>query len=178
MSLQKTKSNAINQVKTTVDIAISNNLNFCCTTADLSYLNESELVAPSFDDTTQWFSELFKKVMVYKPLPQVALDNMAKKGITPKKQAGELLVFVVVPSENHLHIGVNVPKDCKFDEDTFKKDVLGEYGFSKNDNLYSFEHESPFKERDNLVRKVFCFLKKTGLYVEDEDSDDEMYSFD
>jgi len=175
MASTKLLNSASNNVKTAVNISISNKMEFCVTTANLSESTNDGLVFQDLDTTKDWLDSVLNKTLIYKPLNAKALENMAKKGLTPKKQPGELLVFVIVDSEKHIHLAINFPESyqSRFDLDSFKSDVFPK-NYEQEGNVFTYEIDSPLKERDNLSRKIFAFLKKTDLYQEEEEDDDEM----
>ena len=53
-----------------------------------------------------------------------------------------------------------------------------DYETCENYTILDYEHDSPLKEKDELQRRVFTQLKEQGIYVEEEEEDDEIYEFD
>lgn len=170
----KISKSANNQAKSTVNTSISNGMNFCCTAIDLSYQDKDKLIIPTQDNIKQWFRELFKSVITYKPLHPKAVENYKKNNKKPPKQTGEVYVFIVTSSDTHIHIGINIPNNEDLDTELFKTEVTSNYDTVENyDNIYSIQHQSPFKERDNIIMKIFSYLKKKGLFIEEYDDNDD-----
>lgn len=188
MSLpNKVLNNVSNQVKTTIGFAISQDMPFSCTTADLS-TTEGQMATR--EEANLWLHNLFNKTLAYKPLPKVALENMRKKGLTPKKQPKELYLFVIISTKTHVHVAVSVPKDKLEDIDDFymrltdslvKTDPVPSFynrdNVSDNEVYFELAYDMPFKQRDVVHRKIFSFLKEEGIYQEDEGDDEMVYDF-
>ena len=182
MSFAKIFKTASQNVKTTASRMIKEDSNFCCQMADLKISNGDSMAYPTNVEVDEWFNKLFSKDLKPKPLNEKALAAMAKKGIVPKKQPGEILLIVVAGSETHVHVGASVPEDMDLDIKEFVSSFLpnkSELVTVDNYVVASYKHMFPFKEIDNLQRLVFEELKKKNIYVEDEySSDDEMvYDF-
>ena len=194
------------KIKESIKQSISNGNNFCNTYGEISKkisvstmiesdeLNEDNTVKyiknieectiyPESSDLQDWIVDCVKQITEYKPPTIQALENMKKKGIVPKKQPGEILIILVVPSRTHIHIAIYIPPMYR-DEFDIKKFISGamkdtlytvtienEYGF------VNYPHESPLKERDNILRSFFEQLKVTmihGVYLYKDDNDDEI----
>lgn len=183
MISSKVLSAASNKVKTTVSQFISNGNDFCVVVGDLTTRNGDNITPPNFNDTQKWLSDVITKTLAYKPLPAKALENMKLKGIVPKKQPGEILVIVLIDSETHVHIGYNIPDNMKdkFIIDDYLKFLFNnkeKYSVDKNTSNIVYNADSPLKDRDTLMTKTFNYLKDAKIYIEEDDSDDELYTFD
>lgn len=180
---------AENTVKTTANTMISNKCDFCCTIADLSCRTEDTISFPERDQVVTFLKTLLFQTLAYKPLPEKALASMKAKGVTPKKQPGEIILIVFAISDDYVHAGLFVPKQFEltpqqFIDFVFKdipkvkdpSDEVENYVIDEGDSVFSIKHESPLKEVDNLTRKVFTMLKSLGIYKEEEE-EDEIYEF-
>jgi len=195
----KELNTALIKAKESISQSIANENTFCNTCIEITkkisitYMKENEMeelsfvrmtedftVYPLAEDINKWLEKSIKSITEIKPLNQRAIDNMKKQGITPKKQAGELLLFLVVPSKTEIHIGIYAPVSY-FNIDNFMKDALKDITFDiRIDNNYGFvnyKNDSPLKEKDNTIRYIFNQLKIAGIYV-DNTVDDEILTFD
>ena len=205
--------NKIIKIKESIKQSISNGNTFCNTYGEIlkkisvstliesDELNEDNTIKyiktieectiyPESYDVQDWIVDCIKQITEYKPLSLQALDNMKKKGVIPKKQPGEILIILIVPSRTHIHIAIYVPPMYR-DEFNIETFVLGamkdtSYSFLTPiivENEYGFvnyPNESPLKERDNILRNFFNQLKVTlihGSYIYMEDKDDDEISY-
>ena len=139
-----------------------------------------------------WLNNLFNEELKTKPLNPMALEQMAKKGIQPKKQPREIFLIIIVPSHKRVHIGVSVPDGMninidEFIKNSFQNDInyssgMGfevKYNINKIDEklvYIDYEIDSEVKEIDNALAMFFKQLKKDGIYV-DEESDGEYVDY-
>lgn len=186
---------ASQNVKTTASRMIKDGMTFSCQIADIKATDGDETVYPTNQEVDSWLQQLFLKDLKSKPLNEKALAAMTKKGITPQKQVLDILLIVIVASETHVHLGLSVPKDLEdLDVDPLQLAKSFTNGTSdgtldENEQKYdwdscedytilTYEYDSPLKEKDELQRRVFAQLKEQGIYVEEEEEDDEIYEFD
>lgn len=188
-TLIKQYKKAHQEVKASCQQMITNNNNFCCTTADISYQidvkNEEEnttekmTMYPLTDDIKKWMEELFEVELKYKEPSARAVEEMKKKGLQPKKQPREIMLLVVVPSKTSVHIGISLPENNTNDVDistfisTFINSALSEFNVNidiKNGVGYcECLHHSPMKGRDEVMLLLFNQLKKDKIYIEEEE---------
>lgn len=180
---QKTFDILTNTVKATAQQMISNEYNFCCTTVDLSTNINGETVWADFESAKNWMNNLLTKAVSYKPLPIQALDNMKKKGIIPKKQIGEIYLFVIASLSDYILIGIKKPDGLILDFEQFIKifDIYESLSVSDEstlilwfDSLKNGEKISPIKTKDDISRKIYDKLRELSIYKDNND-DDELY---
>lgn len=158
-----------NDVKSRANLMISNKMPFSCYVSDVTL--------PT-DKITEMFERLGKKELALKQLPQKALENMKKKGITPKMQAGEIVNIIIICDDDSVHISIYQPKNGTFDVNKAFEHVSSTVGLlNVNDTTAILKTEYPLKVRDDVQRAFFDHLRNIELYVDDE-SDDEMYVMD
>jgi hypothetical protein len=204
VSYNKEIVGAIIKIKESIKQNISNGNNFCNTYGEISKkisiatmvesdeLNEDNSVKyikitedctvyPESSDIQDWMVDCVKQITEYKPLNAQALENMKKKGVVPKKQPGEILIVLVIPSRTHIHVAVYIPPMYRdgFCIENFVSGAMKDTVYSiVVDNEYGFinyPHESPLKERDNVLRKFFAQLKVIGIY-KDIEEEEVLYS--
>ena len=185
MSFKKLFKTASQNVKTTGSRMIKDGMTFSCQIADIRTTDGDDTIYPDSSSVNTWLAELFCKDLKSKPLNEKALAAMLKKGITPQKQVLEILLIVIVASETHVHLGLSVPQDMDIDKLELAKSFVKSSDEKKYDyadyedyTILSYENDSPLKEKDELQRQVFAQLKEQGIYVEEEEEDDEIYEFD
>jgi hypothetical protein len=187
-TLIKQYKKAQQEVKANIQQMITNNNNFCCTTADIFYqidikneedgTSEKLTVYPTSDECNKWMEELFEVELKYKELNAQAVESMKKKGIHPKKQCREIMLLVVVPSKTTVNIGISLPENNNMNIDIkmFINSALSNYDVTidvKNGVYYcSCIHESPMKYRDEVMLMLFNQLKLDKIYI--EEIEDEM----
>ena len=186
-TLIKQYKKASQEVKASIQQMITNNNNFCCTTADIFYqidvkneedgTNEKLTVYPSSDECNKWMEELFEVELKYKELNAQAVESMKKKGVQPKKQCREIMLLIVIPSKTCVNIGISLPENNNMGVNitTFINSALSNYDVSieiKNNVAYcSCIHESPMKGRDECMLMLFNQLKKDKIYIEEIEDD-------
>ena len=112
----------------------------------------------------------------------MALENMKKKGLSPKKQIGEMLIFLVVPSRTHINIAIYIPSIYQdgFSIENFisssMKDYIYDITVKDNYGFVNYPHDSPMKERDTISRLFFEQLKKVGIYKDDTDNEEILFA--
>lgn len=182
---------AVNTITETIKQVISNGYNFCNTSVNImkkvshTYMKESDdmdnayvrttedsTVYPEANDVQKWLIETIKKITEFKPLNPQAIENMKKKGIEPKKQAGEILLFLIVCSRTNIHVAIYSPNDMniiEFINSTLGRqeslEIEGKYGF------VNFTDPSPIKKRDDVLQLFFTKLKEMGIYVVEKDDE-------
>jgi hypothetical protein len=170
------------EFKATAQQMISNGCNFSCQCLNISAVNGEETVYPESTDVSVWIKNFIQNETKTKPLNPKALEEMAKKGITPKKQISEIILVAIIPSVDSIHVGILMPES--FNVITTLKDFvthsLSEYVYKDEyvDN-YAFidiVHSDSLKERDVVLRFFFAELKRLKIYVLD-DEDDEIVNY-
>ncbi len=174
----KSSKAAIADFKATAQVMISNGSTFSVQCLDISAVADESTVYPNNTDLSSWTQNLLINETKSKPLPQKALEEMARKGLSPKKQISELILVSITPSVTHIHVGVSIPshmKDTLVPKD-FISSVLEEYlhgdiQIIDNKAFVDIVHPEPLKERDNVLRYFFAELKKRKIYVDEEEDD-------
>jgi hypothetical protein len=185
MSFTKSLQSASRKAKSTASTMIGNNLDFCCQiTDDISISQNDDTIYPKSAEIVEWFDKLFTKEFKLKVLPAKALENMKKRGIPIKKQPAEIMNFVISTSEYHVHVGVMLPQDSEYKANEL---FVGFIDQSSDDleqldretySVVTYRAESPLKEKDNVRRRIFEYLRKIGVSTVEDDSDDEIYNLD
>lgn len=179
MSVFKT---ARNSIKTTLNIAASNGMIFSVQVVPLA---DKEGEFPEDSDVFEQIEEYVKKTMQYKELNPRALEGMKRKWaathgsdvpFVPKKQPSEMLVVLIAPSKEQIHLFYSVPKTMTFSVPDAHYEDKWDFG---NRDIYFGPIAPPadstlFKYPDQLAREILGQLKIQGIYC-DDDSDDEMY---
>jgi hypothetical protein len=171
----KSSKAAIQEFKVGASQMISNGCNFSCQSLSISASNGEETVFPDSEYVKNWVQNLLKNELKSKPLNPKALEEMAKKGITPKKQPNEIILIVIVPSNTEIHIGLSIPQmDLNIEQ--FLNCVLSQYTnpkfvFDGNFAFVDIEHPESLKERDVVLRSFFSELKLRKIYVDDEEDE-------
>jgi hypothetical protein len=197
MAFDKTLKKTSGEIKSRIQKMISEGSTFCCTNMNISIeIPDNSPEAESGDKLTiycnkeqidKWLNTLFNEELKTKPLNPMALEQMAKKGIQPKKQPREILLIIIVPSNKKVHIGISVPEGMnieinKFIENSFKNSINssgGKYNIYKVEEklIYiDYDTDSEVKEIDNALAMFFKQLKNDGIYVNDE-SDEEYVDY-
>jgi hypothetical protein len=186
MSFESTFSKSIKsstqEFKATAQQMISNGCNFSCQCLNISATSGEESVYPESTDVSVWIKNFIQNETKTKPLNPKALEEMAKKGVKPKKQISEIILVAIVPSVDTVHVGILMPES--FHTITSVKDfvlhALSEYEYKAEyvDNYVFIDivHPDSLKERDVVLRFFFAELKRLKIYVED-DEDDELVNY-
>jgi hypothetical protein len=186
MSFETTFSKSIKGItqefKATAQQMISNGCNFSCQCLNISATNGEETIYPESIDVSEWMKNFIQNETKTKPLNPKALEEMAKKGVKPKKGISEIILVAIVPSVDKIHVGILIPES--FHTITSVSDFVShalveyEYNTEYKDN-YAFidiAHRDSLKERDVVLRVFFTELKRLKIYVEDEE-DDELVNY-
>ena len=172
-TFSKSSKAAIADFKATAQVMISNGSTFSVQCLDISAVADESTIYPDSTDLSSWTQNLLTNEIKSKQLPQKALDEMARKGLSPKKQISEIILVSITPSKTHIHVGVSIPVSM-LDAKEFTSSALECYlyeGMKVNDNkvFVDIAHPESLKERDNVLRCFFAELKKRKIYVEEED---------
>ncbi len=186
MSFDKVFKKNVNDIRSMANTMISNGNQFCVLVIDPSTTSgEESITYPSYDQINDFLKSLMTKELVYKKLPDKAIEEMKKKGQEPKKQPNEILMCVIAPSETHVHMLVHNPFEHVISTDlinlVFQSDTETNKPISESINNYDIvlnvNHETPFKYCDDVLRNVYSALKKLEIY-KGESKDDEPMNFD
>jgi hypothetical protein len=82
-----------------------------------------------------------------KPLNPKALEEMAKKGVKPKKGISEIILVGIIPSVDTIHIGVLIPES--FHSITSVKDFVSHA-------LSEYEYKAEFIDNYAFIDIVPC----------------------
>ncbi len=171
----KAAKTTIQEFKMTAQQMISNGCEFSCQCLNIVAVSGEDTLYPESKDLSEWVQNLLKNELKSKPLNPKALEEMAKKGVKPKKQPNEIILVAIIPSLTHIHIGVSVPDNSPVAADDFISSALQKYYNSyESDGKYAFmniEHSEALKERDNVLRCFFEELKKRKIYVEEDEEE-------
>lgn len=183
MSIQKLLQGACRKAKSTAQTIISNDINFCCQVMDdITVSNDDDTLYPSNEDMDVWYKDLFTNEFKLKVLPPKAIENMKNRGISIKKQPAEIMNFVVGTNKDRVYVGIMLPDECLHKVDDLIKGFMGndKYNFNNYEkySVLSYEVESPLKEKDNCQRRIFEHLKVIGVSDQNDESDDDVYTFD
>lgn len=159
------------------NIMIKNDSPFSVYNTEISTNQNDELIYPTNDELTEYLSTVYQKDFKVKQLPEKALENMRKKGITPKKQPAELILIFISANTTNVHYSISIPHSFNDKIDDYER-FMGDLSFTKVDGdttvLYGNKVcEFPIKEKDAVQSMFFESLKEFGIY-EDDESDDEM----
>jgi hypothetical protein len=175
----KSSKAAIADFKATAQVMISNGSIFSLQCLDISAISDESTIYPNHTDLSSWTQNLIINETKSKPLPQKALEEMARKGLSPKKQISELILVAITPSMTHIHVGVSIPSHMidMLDLKDFISSALEVYlhddiKIIDNKGFVDIIHPESLKERDNVLRCFFAELKKRKIYVEEEEDDD------
>ena len=191
MSFDKAFKTAKSSIKTTIDIAISNGMNFSVQSVPLSD-QETGNFAPS-EDVFCFIEAYVKDTMKFQRPNEKALNGMKAKWAKThgpnvpfvlKKQPSELLVVLIAPSDECIHLFYSVPKSLKYTVPEAHSEDQWEYSGGEGGEgrtVYYARVNAPkntslFKYRDQLLQEILNDLKKQGIYV-DDDSDDDVAAY-
>jgi hypothetical protein len=181
-TFSKCINGVIPRFKETAQVMISNGSKFSCQCLDISTVSDESTTYPDASDLSTWIKHFMTSELKSKPLNPKALEEMAKKGIQPKKQPNEIILVAIVPSVTHIHIGVSIPEsmDSELNVESFISNTLSSYSYEididKNFGFANIEHPESLKERDNVLRCFFTELKNRKIYIEDAE-DDEVITY-
>ncbi len=176
----KSAKSAVLEFKTMAQQMISNGCNFSCQCLNISTIQDESTVYPDAKDLDMWVQNLLIEETKSKPLNPKAVEEMKKKGLTPKKQISELILVAIIPSATHIHVGISIPpsmiEDIPINPKDFVSNALDSYEFDLNVKdsftFASIVHPESLKERDTVLRYFFAELKRLKIYVEDEEEDE------
>lgn len=183
MSFEKVFKIAKSSIKTTTDIAISNGMNF---SVQIVPLQNTEGEFPPSEQVYEFIEAYIKETMKYKELNPRALEGMRKKWekthgsdvpFVPKLQPSELIVVLISPSDEGIHLFCSIPKTIsfklseKYSEEQWEQDNRVIHYAS----VQSPEGTTMFKYRDELSTEIIQDLKVQGVYVDEESDDEEPY---
>ena len=177
-TFSKSSKGAIADFKATAQVMISNGSTFSVQCLDISAVADDSTIYPNHIDLSSWTQNLLINETKSKQLPQKALEEMARKGLSPKKQINELILVAITPSMSHIHVGVSIPSHMS-DMLNGKEFVSSALEVYLHDDIKVMDdkafvdivHSEPLKERDNVLRCFFAELKKRKIYIEEEDDD-------
>ena len=166
--------------KSTCNQMITNGCTFSCQCHTISTIKDDETIFPNSDDVSKWMENFMEVELKPKPLNPKALEEMAKKGIQPKKQVTDIILVCIIPSNTHVHVSVSIPLTSTYEMNVeeFVKSSLSkyqshsQYEINKNIAYVTIQHNESLKERDNVLRCFFDELKKRKIYVEDEEEEE------
>jgi hypothetical protein len=176
-TFSKSSKAAVLEFKTTAGQMISNGSKFSVQCLDISAIADDSTVYPGSMDLTKWTQDLLLNEIKSRPLPQKALEEMARKGLKPKKEISELILVSIVPSKTHIHVGVSTPAGM-LDPVEFTNNALESYLYDPikvidNKVFVDIPHSEPLKERDTILRCFFTELKRRKIYIDEEEEDDD-----
>jgi len=168
MSTDKVLKTASLKVKEFANTMISNGNDFSCMIVDLSLPDGSYL---DNDTIKNWLVKLYTSDLKYKQLPERALENMKKKGLTPKKQPIENILITITSNDTCVFVGVSIPEKY-YDHKNIIVSSLPYYDDIDKAFLISvFDHNEPLKYRDVILQNMFNSIKQCGLYKEEDEED-------
>jgi len=172
------------EYKSFAQLMISNGCDFSCQCLNIHATSCDETIYPDAHYLDKWLFNFFINDIKPKPINPRALEEMAKKGIKPKKQITELYLTTVVASNTHIHVAFYVPENLMsvVSPADFIKSALTQYKFDiKTHNNYafcSFSHPETLKEKEIVLQCLFNEFKKQKIYVVNEhDDDDEIINY-
>ena len=172
----KVFTKSTSDVRSLANTMISNGNNFCSIILDVGMKDtitndegdkEDITIYPSQDDAINGVNMMLTKDLAIKQLPQKALDEMAKKGLSPKKQPIEILLFIIVPCNDSVIVKVNNINDM-IDINTFADFIECNI---ISDNVVAQKTDSSLKIADSISRQIFNYLKNVGIYVDNTEDD-------
>jgi hypothetical protein len=177
IAIEKVFKKTSNEIKSLANTMISNGNMFCCAVVDNTITESETIIYPTNSMNIHFINNMFSKEFAPKQLPQKALDEMKKKGIEPKKQICDILLFVIIPTEYNIIVGINVPGNITFNIDDYILNTMmncDNVNIISNSNSYHIItiegfNNTPFKEADVIMRNTFIELKRMGLYKDEEE---------
>lgn len=166
------------EFKNFAKLMISNGCDFSVQCLNIFSQSGNETIYADSHDLDKWLFDFFINDIKPTKINSKALEEMAKKGIKPKKQITELYLGAIVASNTHIHVAFYVPENLvsivsPYD---FITSALSQYKFDVNiHNNYafcSFTHPETLKEKEVVLQFLFNELKKRNIYVITENDDD------
>jgi hypothetical protein len=175
---------ATDEAKLTINLAIKNECVFSCQMLNISIVDADEIKYPDYLEMEQWISKLFSVDLAPRILNPKALAAMQAKGLTPGKNPRDLFINIVSGSETHVHIGFSIPNDLdSVNIDEFISNIAPNNALHSITNdqygkwaIVSYVSDSPLKERDNCLQKIFDELRRLKIYT-DVAEDDLIFDF-
>lgn len=189
MSFEKIIKTAKSSIKSTIDIAISNCMDFSVQVIPLS---DPEGNFPPSDEVYKFTDDYVINTMKFQPLNEKALIGMKAKWtkthgsdipFVPKRQPSELIVVLVAPygaEVQGIHLFYSVPKSINFTVPEAHSQSQRECSEGLGRvihyaNISAPEDTTIFKYRDQLSREILNNLKDQKIYVDDDSDDDPAY---
>jgi hypothetical protein len=170
---------AEDEAKLSINKAIKDDCVFLCKLLNISVVVEDEIKYPDHLEMEQWITKLFTVDFAPRILNPKALEAMRSKGITPGKNSRDLFINMVFGSDTHVHVGSFIPNN--FDSlniEEFIANIAPNHSTINitNDQYgklasISYESDSPLKERDVCLQKIFDELKRLKIYTDDAEDD-------
>jgi len=179
MSFEKTIKSAKSSIKSTIDIAISNCMDFSVQVVPLS---DPEGNFPPSSAVREFMDDYLVNAMKFQPPNEKALIGMKAKWakthgpdvpFVPKRQPSELAVVLIAPygtEEQGIHLFYSVPKSINFTVlEAHSQKQTEESGSGRvihYANISAPEGTTLFKYRDQLAHKVLDVLKVLKVYID------------
>jgi hypothetical protein len=170
-----------NGCKSKVLAAISNNMQF---SLQVLPLIDDEGMLPEEQYAYDKIFKFLDETLKYKKLPPRAIEGMKKKWektnpgqpFVIKKQPSEILIILIAPVDSCVHVFMSVPESFQ--------DLFNEYQVisdkHQNRTIRYLKRTAPpttttYKYSDDISRDLLSHLTDLGIYVVDEDSEDDSY---
>ena len=180
MTFDKVFKAAVQNIKSTASRMIKEEMNFSCQVVDIQTIQDDYTIYPNYEEVQTWLNTLFSTELKSKPLTTQAIESMRLKGITPSKQISDILLLIIVASENHVHIGINFPETFQLERIEFLTSFLKNriYHITEFDKflIVNYKHDSPLKDKYDIQREIFIQLKNRNIYI-DTSEDEVIYDF-
>lgn len=169
-------------IKSALDSAVSEHMPFA---VFLVPLEDSNGLFPTDYQVREMLTHYLLEVLVYKELPARALEGMKKAWVkqhgpdvpfVPKQQHCQLLVALVAPGTEGVHVALSVPDGVAFRPEMSY--MYEECNSGRRASLFTVtpgSDSSVFKMQDQVVRDILTSLKTAGIYV--DNSDDEALEY-
>ena len=180
MTFDKIFKTAVQNIKSTASRMIKEEMNFSCQVVDIQTIQDDYTIYPNYEEVQQWLNTLLSTEIKSKPLTSQAIESMKLKGITQSKQVSDILLFIIVASETHVHIGINIPETFDIDRIDFITSFIKNRVYHITEyNRYlilNYAHDSPLKDKYDIQRDIFTELKTRKIYI-DTSEDEVVYDF-
>lgn len=168
MSFDKTFKKITGEIKVRCNTMLANGYGFCNMVLDPSMPFEDSNIYPETNELVEYIQQLFTGELAMKPLPLKALEEMKRKGVTPKPGPLEMLLILIVPSTTDIVLTVWDPKSEV--PDIINCAIPTGHGhISRVGNSFIYPHAEPFKACDDVMRNCFNYLRTKGIYKESDD---------
>lgn len=158
IAFDKKFKTASQTIKSRIQTMITEGSLFCCMNTNIYIeINDTSPEAESGDKLTiysektklsKWFHNLFLEELKNKVLNPMALAQMKLKGIEPKKQARDIILIIVVPSDKRVHIGISIPDIEEYNNFNLKEFINNALQSVESYNLY-FDNSNNRDNSDN-----------------------------